>query len=150
MVNWSPASREDLSFPLLGDCAWELTQSCLTLCDAMDYSLSGASVHGIIAARILERVSISFSRGSSHPRDQTHISCIGKQILPRWPSGKESTCQCRRLKFDLWVREIPWRRKWQPTQVSCLGNPMDRRAWWATVQWAVWWLQSGGYSLVGN
>ena len=122
-----------------------LTQSCLTLCDAMDYSLPGASVHGIIAARILEWVAISFSRGSSHPRDQTHISCIGKQILPRWPSGKESTCQCRRFKFDLWVREIPWRRKWQPTQVSCLGNPMDRGL--GGLQSSG---QSGGYSPVAT
>ena len=40
--------------------------------------------------------------------------------LPRWLSGKESTCQCRRHKrpqFDPWVRKIPWSRKWQPTLV---------------------------------
>jgi len=34
-----------------------------------------------------------------------------------WLSGKESTCQCRRCKFNPWVRKIPWRRKWQPTPV---------------------------------
>ena len=53
----------------------------------------------------------------------------------RWCSGKESTCQCRRLKrcgFDLWVGKISWRRKWQPTH-SHLENPMHRGAWWATV-----------------
>ena len=114
--------------------ACSVTQSCLTrLCDSMDCNLPGSSVHRIIVARILEWVAISFSRGSSHPRDQTHISCIGKPTLPSWPSGKESTCQCRRLKFNLWVRKIPWRRKWQPTQISCLRNPMDSRAWWARV-----------------
>ena len=43
----------------------ELTQSCPTLCDPMDYSLPGSSVHGILQARILEWVAISFSRGSS-------------------------------------------------------------------------------------
>ena len=51
-------------------------------------------------------------------------------------SGKESSCQCRRHKrhgFDPWVGMIPWRRKWQPTPVSCLENSMDRRAWWATL-----------------
>ena len=37
--------------------------------------------------------------------------------LPWWPSGKESTCQCRRHEFDLWVGKIPWRKKWQPTPV---------------------------------
>ena len=34
---------------------------------------------------------------------------------PRWLSGKESVCRCRRCRFHLWVRMIPWRRKWQPT-----------------------------------
>ena len=34
---------------------------------------------------------------------------------PTWLSGKESVCQCRRRRFHLWVRKIPWRRKWQPT-----------------------------------
>ena len=41
-------------------------------------------------------------------------------FLPRWLSGKDSTCQCRRwkrLKFNSWVRKIPWNRKWQPTPV---------------------------------
>ena len=59
----------------------EVTQSCPTLCDPMDYSLPGSSVHGISQARILEWVDMSFSRGSFQPRDQTHVSCIGKQIL---------------------------------------------------------------------
>ena len=39
------------------------------------------------------------------------------RLNPRWFSGKESTCQCRRHGFDPWVRKIPWRRKWQPTPV---------------------------------
>ena len=42
-----------------------VTQSCLTLCDPMDYSLPGSSAHGILQARILEWVAIPFSRGSS-------------------------------------------------------------------------------------
>ena len=45
-------------------------QLCLTLCDPMDYSPPGSSVHGILQARILEREAIPFSRGSSRPRDQ--------------------------------------------------------------------------------
>ena len=44
-------------------------QWCLTLCDPMDYSLPGSSIHGIFQAKILERVAISFSRGSSQPRE---------------------------------------------------------------------------------
>ena len=52
----------------------KVTQSCLTLCDPMDCSHLGSSAHRILQARILEWVTISFSRGSSQPRDQTHIS----------------------------------------------------------------------------
>ena len=48
----------------------------LTLCNPMDCSPPGPSVHGISQARILEWVAISFSRGSSRPRDRTHISCV--------------------------------------------------------------------------
>ena len=46
-----------------------VTQSCLTLCDPMDYSLPVSSVHGILQARILEWIAISSPRGSSRPRD---------------------------------------------------------------------------------
>ena len=49
--------------------------------------------------------------------------------LPRRFSGKESSCQCRRYRFDPWVGKIPWRRKWQnPLQYSCWENSMDRGA----------------------
>ena len=61
-----------------------VTQSCPTLCDPMDCSPPGSSVHGISQARILEWVAISSSRGSSWPRDQTYVSCIGRQILYLW------------------------------------------------------------------
>ena len=54
----------------------EIAQSCPTLCDSMDCSLPGSSVHGIFQARVLEWVAISFSRGSSRPRDRTQVSCI--------------------------------------------------------------------------
>ena len=54
----------------------KVVQSCLTLCDPMDYT-----VHGILQARILEWVAFPFSRGSSQPRDQSQVSCICRQIL---------------------------------------------------------------------
>jgi len=60
------------------------SQSCRTLWDPMDSCLSGSSDRGILQARILEWVDISFSSGSSPPRDRTHISCIsctGRRIL---------------------------------------------------------------------
>ena len=56
-------------------------QSCPTLCNPMDCSPLGSSVHGILQARILEWVAISSSRGSSRPRDGTRVSCIGRRVL---------------------------------------------------------------------
>jgi len=49
-------------------------------------------------------------------------------LLPWWLGGKESACQCRRLKFDPWVRKIPWRRKWQPTPVFLPGKSHGQRS----------------------
>ena len=65
-----------------------VTQLCLTLCDPMDYSPPGSSVHGILQARILESVTISFSRGSSWPRDRTQVSCIAGKFFTIWTKGK--------------------------------------------------------------
>ena len=62
--------------------ASEVTQLYLTLYNPMDCSLPSSSVHGIIQARILERVAISFSRGSSWLRDQTLVSGTVADALP--------------------------------------------------------------------
>ena len=59
-----------------------VTQSCPGLCNSMDCSLLGSSVHGISQARILEWVSISFSRGSSLPKDQTMSPAVASDSLP--------------------------------------------------------------------
>ena len=61
-----------------------VTQSCLTLCDPMDCSLPGSSVHGILQARILVWVAIPFSRGSSWPRDRTQVSYIAGRFFTIW------------------------------------------------------------------
>ena len=58
-----------------------VSQSCQTLGDLLDCTPPGSSVHGISQARILEWVAIFFSRGSFQTRDQTHVSCVGRQIL---------------------------------------------------------------------
>ena len=66
-------------------------QSCPTLCDPMGYSLPGSSVHGTLQERILEWVAISFSRGSSWPRDWTclsFVSCSTDRFFTTAPSGK--------------------------------------------------------------
>ena len=87
-------------------------QSCPTLCHPMNYSLPGSFVCGISQARLLEWVTISFSKGSSWSRDQTWVFCLAgvtgnTGLIP--VSGRS-----------------PWRRNGNPLQYSCLENPMDR------------------------
>ena len=62
----------------------EVAQSCPTPCDPVDCSPPGFSVHGSLQVRILEWVAISFSRGSSRPRDQTWVSCIAGGFFTIW------------------------------------------------------------------
>ena len=68
-------------------------QSCLTLWDTMDCRPSVSSVHGVFQARILEWVAISFSRGSSWPRDHTQISCLVGIFCTTEPQGKPNWCK---------------------------------------------------------
>ena len=56
------------------------------LCDPMDCSPPGSSIHGILKARVLEWIAISFSRGSSWPRDPTRVSCIAGRHFTVWAS----------------------------------------------------------------
>ena len=56
-------------------------QLCPTLCDPMDYSPPGSSVHGILQAKILEWAANPLSRGSSLPRDETRVSCIAGRFF---------------------------------------------------------------------
>ena len=57
-------------------------QSCLTLCNPMDCSLPGSSVHRIFQARIMEWIAFSYSRESSQPKNQTRVSCLS--CIGRW------------------------------------------------------------------
>ena len=62
---------------------------CPTLCDSMDCRLPGSSIHGIFHSRVLEWVVISFSKGSSQPRDQTQVSCIVGRYFTIWATTWE-------------------------------------------------------------
>ena len=62
----------------------EFAQSCPTLCNPMDSSLQGSSVHEFFQARLLEWVAIPFSRGSSWPRDRTWVSCTAGRLFTIW------------------------------------------------------------------
>ena len=76
-------------------------QSCLTLCDPMDCSPPGSSIHGILQARILEWVLISFCKGSSQTRDQTWVSHIADRFFTIWATGGA----CGENLFKLILRE---------------------------------------------
>ena len=96
------------------------SQSCPTLCDPMDYSSPGSSVHGVLHARVLEWVAISFCRGSSQFRDQTLISCVpclGRQVLYHCAIWEDSGCskglslpwrQEKNEKRWVWKKELLW------------------------------------------
>ena len=98
-------------------CACSVASVVSNFCDPMGHSLPGFSVRWILQARILEWVSISFSRGSSWPRDRTCISCvscIGKQILYHWATreapittGSPGNCL--------------WTRAWDPCSFNSVG-----------------------------
>ena len=79
-------------------------KSCPTLCNHMDCSSLGSSVHGILQARIPERVAILFSRGPSQPRDRIWVSHVGRLTLYHLSSRKDprSTVVCS--KFMGWDR----------------------------------------------
>ena len=112
-----------------------VTQSCLTLCDPMDYSPPGSSVHGILQARVPEWVAISFSRGSSWPRDQTWVSCIARGFFTIWAKGHlqkptaNSTLNGKILKAFFLRSEIRWGCLLSPHVLEVLakelGNERD-------------------------
>ena len=87
--------------------------ACPSLCDPVDCSPPGSSVHGIYQARIMEWVATSSSRGSSWPRYWTwvtYISCIGRRLLYLWAMGLPSA--------DLGIRKI-----------ICFSSPKSHLPW---------------------
>ena len=68
---------------VISSCVWAVL-SCVQLCDPMACSLPGSSVHEILQARILEWLATLSSRGSSWPRDQTHVSCVSCIASATW------------------------------------------------------------------
>ena len=83
-------SKHDCRAVLRVLCVLSRFSLCLSLCELMDCSPSGSSVHGILQARILEWVAMPSSRRPSWPRDHTHISCLlhwQADSLPLVPLG---------------------------------------------------------------
>ena len=80
----------------------QLLQLCPTLCNPIDGSPPGSSVHGIFQKRILEWVAISSSRLSSQPRDQTRLSCIAGRFFYHW-AIVEACCGSFHILFFLFI-----------------------------------------------
>ena len=74
-------------------CCHLVSHLCLTLCDSMDYSTPGSSVHGISQARILEWVAIPFSSGCSKPRNELMSPALQADSLPLSHLGSSKTCK---------------------------------------------------------
>ena len=115
-------------------CCFLVTNLCLTVCDPMDYSPAGSSLHGAPHPRILEWVATSFSKAPSEGSEPalagglsflwgfksgfffemdskklmcTNIILCWEMRLPWWFTGWESDCQCRGYRFDPWSGKIP-------------------------------------------
>ena len=115
----------------------QLLQSCLTLCDPVDSSPPASSVHGIPQQEHWSGLPCPPPRDIPDPgikppllmspasagRFFTIRATFTGMGFPAGSVGKDSTCnegnlfQCRRHRFDFWVRNIPWRRNWQTTPV---------------------------------
>ena len=88
----------------------EVTQLCLTLCNPMDCSLSVSSVHGILQARILEWVAISYPGDLPNPGIEPRSTALRADALPSEPPGKplglRNNNKKKRLKWDPSLREL--------------------------------------------
>ena len=85
------------------------SQSCLTLCNPMNCSPPGLSVHGIFQARILEWIAIPYSRGISQPRDRTLVSCLAMQeIWVRSLGGEGPMEEGMAIHSSILAWRIPW------------------------------------------
>ena len=95
-------------------CLCSVTELCLTLCNPMDCSLPGSSVHGIFEARILDQIAISYSRGSLRPRDRTHtssFSCPVRQILyycATWKPMTSGATPILKASEQQWTQSTEW------------------------------------------
>ena len=96
--------------PWLTDWLTEVAQSCPTLCDSMDCSLPGSSVHGILQAIVLEWIAIPFSRGSSRPGDRTWVFRIVDRRFTVCATS-EVPHVAYSVNITLWA-EVGWSGNW--------------------------------------
>ena len=117
----------------------EVAQLCPTVCDPMDCSLPGFSVHVIFQARVLEWVAISFSRESSQPRDLSQVSHTAVRGFTVWATRKKQESSRKTSTSALWTMPKPWTVGPQQTLEHSErdGNtrppdlPPEKPVWWS-------------------
>ena len=94
------------------------------LCNLIDCSLPGSSVHGISQAGILESIALSYTRGPSQPRDRTHVSCIGRWILYCWATRSSIHFSHSVVSDSLWPHALQHARLPcpSPTHGACSNS----------------------------
>ena len=109
-----------------------VTQSCLTLCDPMDCSLPGSSLHGILQIRILEWLAIPFFRGSSQSRDWTRVFLHCRPILYHLSyQGSPNKSRRGEKKLNNYFAK-PFRKQWFQAMVinsSCHHKKIELTPW---------------------
>ena len=113
-------------------CCCLVTKSCLTLCDPMDCSPPGFSVHGISQARILEWVAMPSSRASSQPRDQTQVSCPAGGVFATEPPGKPTVYYYSATTRNEFESVVMWWMNLEPViqrEMSERENQINEYMW---------------------
>ena len=115
----------------------KVSQPYLTLCNPMDCSLSGSSVLGILQARMPKWAAVSFSRGSSQPRDWTQVSCIAGRFFTVWATRQPKNTGVGSLSLLQGIFPIQESNqgllhcRWILYQLSYMGSP---RHWHKHIQ----------------
>ena len=131
-------------------CAFSDALSWSTLCDPMDCSLPGSSVHGILQARILEWVAISSSGASYWPKDWTHISCFAGGFFYHWVTWEAlwDLYLTAYLRTSLVAQRFKRLPRMQETRVRSLGweDPLEKEmaTHFSTLAWRIPWREEPG------
>ena len=107
--HWGAGSSLTLRTPVPSLCCPEQAKWCRSLCNSMDHSQSGSSVHVILQTRILEGVAMPSSRGSGdlpNPgiRPTSYVSCIGRQVLYHWRHLGSPTAGYQHVNYTLVIK----------------------------------------------
>ena len=110
---------------------------CPTLCDPIDCSLPGSSVHGFLQARILEWVAIPFSRGSTWPRDWTWVSCIAGRFFTVWATREALVSHmCKFLRGSAFsIHRVLWAHSHTCLSTDIRDSGPGSDCFWAIEGW---------------